>query len=172
MTDPTSLFDRLAAAYVRGGLAGAPASAGDLRFTLPLDELSDDQRAELVRDGRAAGFPMYRFKRTMGLPWVTRVLGILRALAPSELPFSDGQFDVVTLLEVLEHIPDTASALREVLRVARRFVILTVPSKPDENPEHVHLFSADRLQSMLTEHGARRVTFERVPGHLIAVVGK
>jgi len=158
MTDPTSLFDRLAAAYVRGGLAGAPASVGDLRFTLPLDELSDDQRAELVSDGRAAGFPMYRFKRTMGLP--------------SELPFSDGQFDVVTLLEVLEHIPDTAAALREVLRVARRFVILTVPSKPDENPEHVHLFSADRLQSMLRGHGARRVTFEHVPGHLIAVVGK
>lgn len=73
------------------------------------------------------------------------------------------------MLEVLEHIPDTAAALRSALRVARRFAILSVPSRPDDNPEHIHLFSAARLTALLREHGAARVTIEQVPGHVIAV---
>jgi len=87
----------------------------------------------------------------------------------TDLPFPDRSFDVVTMLEVLEHIPDTAAALHSVLRVARRFVILSVPSRPDDNPEHIHLFSATQLTALLREQGAMRVSIERVPGHLIAV---
>lgn len=87
----------------------------------------------------------------------------------TQLPFDDQQFDVVTLLEVLEHIPDTAAALDQVCRVARRFVVLSVPSKPDDNPEHLHLFDAARLELLLHQAGASRTTFDYVPGHLIAV---
>ena len=85
------------------------------------------------------------------------------------LPLEDGRFDVVTLLEVLEHIPDTARALAEVVRVARRFVVLSVPSKPDDNPEHIHLFDAERLERQLCAAGAARVTFDYVPGHIVGV---
>jgi ubiquinone/menaquinone biosynthesis C-methylase UbiE len=87
----------------------------------------------------------------------------------AQLPFDDARFDVVTLLEVLEHIPDTARALAEVCRVARRFVVLSVPSKTDDNPEHIHLFDAVTLERMLREAGVDRVTFEYVPGHILAV---
>jgi 2-polyprenyl-3-methyl-5-hydroxy-6-metoxy-1,4-benzoquinol methylase len=87
----------------------------------------------------------------------------------TDLPFANGSFDVVTMLEVLEHIPDTAAALRPALRVARRFLIISAPSRPDNNPEHIHLFSAARLSELLRAHGAARVTVEHVPGHLIAV---
>ena len=87
----------------------------------------------------------------------------------AELPFAPRSFDAVTMLEVLEHIPDTAAALRSALRAARRFAVLSVPSRPDDNPEHIHLFSAARLAALLREHGAARVTVEQVPGHLIAV---
>ena len=87
----------------------------------------------------------------------------------TDLPFADRSFDVVTMLEVLEHIPDTAAALRSVLRVARRFVLLSVPSRLDDNPEHIHLFDNATLERLLTSAGARRVTFDGVLNHRIAL---
>src|SRR5829696_7747229 len=81
----------------------------------------------------------------------------------TQLPFDDAQFDVVTLLEVLEHIPDTAAALKQACRVARRFVVLSVPSKPDNNPEHIHLFDAAQLESLLGRAGVGHVRFTYVP---------
>ena len=53
----------------------------------------------------------------------------------------DGSFDVVTLLEVLEHIPDVQAAVQNAVRLARRYIVVTVPNKPDDNPEHIHLLT-------------------------------
>ena len=46
------------------------------------------------------------------------------------LPFSEGTFDLVTALETLEHLPPTAvpAAIAELARVARRWVVCTIPS--------------------------------------------
>jgi ubiquinone/menaquinone biosynthesis C-methylase UbiE len=46
------------------------------------------------------------------------------------LPFPDDSFDLVLAIEVLEHVPDPALALRELRRVARRDVVLSVPREP------------------------------------------
>ena len=46
------------------------------------------------------------------------------------LPFASRSFDVVTCLEVLEHLADPASAARELGRVARKAVVLSVPYEP------------------------------------------
>jgi len=48
------------------------------------------------------------------------------------LPFPDASFDVVGCFEVLEHQadPPPAAALRELARVARRAVVLSVPHEP------------------------------------------
>ncbi|MBX0326745.1 class I SAM-dependent methyltransferase [Oscillochloris sp. ZM17-4] len=87
----------------------------------------------------------------------------------TDLPFADGSFDVVTALEVLDRIPDTALALRSALRVARRFAIISVSSRADETSAHIHRFSAPQLAELLRAHGAARVSVEHVPGHIIAV---
>jgi ubiquinone/menaquinone biosynthesis C-methylase UbiE len=46
------------------------------------------------------------------------------------LPFADRSFDAVTCLEVLEHLDDPAAAVREMARVARRAVVVSVPFEP------------------------------------------
>ena len=46
------------------------------------------------------------------------------------LPFAPRAFDVVTCLEVLEHLDDPAAAVRELARVARGAVVLSVPYEP------------------------------------------
>jgi ubiquinone/menaquinone biosynthesis C-methylase UbiE len=47
-----------------------------------------------------------------------------------QLPFGDGQFDVVVAAEVLEHLPDPARGLEEMARVGRRHLVLSVPREP------------------------------------------
>lgn len=87
------------------------------------------------------------------------------------LPFADDSFDVVTMLEVLEHVPETRKALAEVCRVARRFVLFSVPSKADDNPEHIHLFTQQQLRALLAEQDVTRVHFDYVLNHLLVIAG-
>ena len=81
-------------------------------------------------------------------------------------PFPDFSFDVVTMLEVLEHIPQVEKAVEAAVRMARKFVVVTVPSKPDDNPEHIHLLTKDRLTRMFGDAGCTRLHFDGVEGHL------
>jgi len=89
----------------------------------------------------------------------------------AQLPgFAPKSFDVVTMLEVLEHLPTPQAALRSAVAIARRFVLLTVPSVPDSNPEHLHLFRADQLQTMAAEAGGVRTTIEHVLNHRAVLI--
>ena len=47
-----------------------------------------------------------------------------------KLPFSDRAFDTVLCSEVLEHLDDPSGAIKELKRVARNYVIITVPLEP------------------------------------------
>lgn len=89
------------------------------------------------------------------------------------LPFTEASFDVVTMLEVLEHLHAPAIAAREIVRVARRFVVVSVPSKEDDNPEHVQLFNDASLTQLFHEAGGERIArvrTEHVRGHIVGVV--
>lgn len=191
-----------------------------------LSELTSDQMLQIYRAGAAFGLRLTKFKRTMGLARVAKVLGTLKSILPAslldvgsgrgaflwplldqfpqltvtaidqhpqrahdlqavhlggvrrltadhfdvtKLPYDDDQFDVVTVLEVLEHIPNYATAIAEACRVAGRFVIASVPSKPDDNPEHIHLLTRHKLSAAFEQAGAETVTFDAVLNHLILV---
>jgi hypothetical protein len=84
--------------------------------------------------------------------------------------FAAKSFDVVTMLEVLEHLTNPQAALCGAVAVARRFVLISVPSVPDENPEHLHLFNVDQLRDMAADAGAMRTTIEHVLNHRIVVI--
>ena len=84
-------------------------------------------------------------------------------------PFPDNRFDVVSMLEVLEHIPEAEKAVASAVRMAKHYVVLTVPSKPDNNPEHIHLLTKDKLTQMFRAAGCTRLHFDGVEGHLFMV---
>jgi ubiquinone/menaquinone biosynthesis C-methylase UbiE len=224
MSTQVEYFEQLVAAFIRGKLLLDQQHAA--LFNKPLDELSTREIQALIQLAQDRELRLHRFKRTMELPRVRKVLGILKGIQPSNLldigsgrgaflwpllnsfpslsvtcvdvldyriadiqavqrggieqldalkadvtalPFAERSFDVVTMLEVLEHIPDMHRALAEVCRVANKFVILSVPSKEDDNPEHIHLFNQQRLQKQLEELNIQRATFDYVPNHLIVV---
>lgn len=43
---------------------------------------------------------------------------------------ADSSFDLVVCTEVLEHLEDTKKALKEVLRISKKYVLLSVPNEP------------------------------------------
>jgi len=82
----------------------------------------------------------------------------------------DNCVDVVTALEVLEHLPRPSLAASEAVRIARNFVIASAPSKADDNPEHIQLFDKVSFEELWLEAGARGVKIEYALNHMIAVV--
>ncbi|MDP6360828.1 MAG: methyltransferase domain-containing protein, partial [Planctomycetota bacterium] len=87
----------------------------------------------------------------------------------TELNFDDSSFDVTTALEVVEHIPDAQEAINEITRVSRQAVIVSVPSKEDDNPDHIHLFTQDTMREMFHQAGVTKIKFDYVLNHMIAV---
>jgi precorrin-6B methylase 2 len=84
-------------------------------------------------------------------------------------PANDKSYDVVTMLEVLEHIPDALSAIRAAVRIVQKYVVVSVPAKADNNPEHIHLLTKDVLTNLFNQAGCNRLHFDAVNGHLIVV---
>lgn len=82
-------------------------------------------------------------------------------------PVPEKSVDVVTLLEVLEHIPDVRTAVKAAVSAARRYVIVTVPSKPDDNPEHIHLLTKPVLTELFNSAGCSKLHFSGVLDHLV-----
>lgn len=82
------------------------------------------------------------------------------------LPYPDNSFPLVTCLEVLEHIPDSAVGVRELARVSLEYLILSVPHEPyfrganflrgkhigqwGNDPEHLHNYSGRTFRQMLS----------------------
>jgi ubiquinone/menaquinone biosynthesis C-methylase UbiE len=98
---------------------------------------------------------------------VTRLTAIMGDVC--RLPLADHSVDIVAILEVLEHLAQPARAVAEAVRAARRCVVVSVPSKEDDNPEHIQLFTRDSLHVLFRAAGIRRVHFDCVLNHLLAL---
>ena len=83
-----------------------------------------------------------------------------------ELPFERDAFDAVVCSEVLEHLDEPARALAELARVARAYVLLTVPREPlfkwlndvgqalgfSPDPGHVNFWTPSSFKAFVRKH--------------------
>jgi SAM-dependent methyltransferase len=92
-----------------------------------------------------------------------------RAEEATSLSFGDDEFDMATAIEVLEHVPEPDATLAEMARVARRYLLVSVPREPmwrmlnmargaywrslGNTPGHVNHWSRVGFVSLLTRHG-------------------
>ncbi len=80
-----------------------------------------------------------------------------------DLPFEDERFDLVALLDTVEHCPDDATVLKECFRVTRPggYLVVTVPafmwlwSYNDVLNKHQRRYTAGELSARLREAGYR-----------------
>ncbi|QXC62828.1 class I SAM-dependent methyltransferase [Aquihabitans sp. G128] len=84
------------------------------------------------------------------------------------LPFPDASADLVTSIEVLEHLPTFEPAVAEMARICRGRLVVSVPWEPwfrlgnlgrgknvkrlGNDPEHVQAFTPKRLERALGQH--------------------
>jgi 2-polyprenyl-3-methyl-5-hydroxy-6-metoxy-1,4-benzoquinol methylase len=129
-----------------------------------------------------------RFERVVGVDledparrreWERRTRTNLefRAADAASLPFAENEFDLVCGVEMLEHLPDPASALDEMARVARSWVLVSTPQEPlwrilnmlrgahwrtlGNTPGHLNHWSAGGLRTLVSRYG--RVAAARSP---------
>ncbi len=114
---------------------------------------------------------------------LARQAGILHGLLAAQgnvdqLPFADGSIDVVCLLDVIEHIPDTTMALAEARRVLNRRgrLVINVPAHPwlwsaaDDALGHQRRYTRRMLTEELTAAGFRPEVTTHVFSWLVAPV--
>jgi SAM-dependent methyltransferase len=105
----------------------------------------------------------------------------LEELEPdAPLPFSDGSFDLVVCIEVLEHVRDVQLFLSEIRRVLEPggTLALTTPGNrpfmrvPDPLSPHLRFFTRRSLRHLLDELGFEVRSLERRAGTLLVLAGR
>jgi 2-polyprenyl-3-methyl-5-hydroxy-6-metoxy-1,4-benzoquinol methylase len=92
-----------------------------------------------------------------------------RIMKAENLPFADGEFDVGTAIEVLEHVPDPEHTVAEMARVAQSWLLVSVPREPlwrmlnmargaylkdlGNTPGHLNHWSKRSFAALLGRHG-------------------
>ncbi|MBJ7348062.1 MAG: class I SAM-dependent methyltransferase [Thermoleophilaceae bacterium] len=86
--------------------------------------------AERLGNGRIVGIDLDDEK--LKAEWLTRQRDNLeyRVQLAEDMPFADGEFEMSTAIEVLEHVPNPAATIAEMARVASKYILVSVPHEP------------------------------------------
>ena len=134
-----------------------------------------ERMAQFVGDGGVTGLD--RQADNLQPHWNQRSSISFQVGDACALDFTDDSFDMVSMIEMLQLIPDHRAALAESARVGRSWLLVTTPVEPlwrfmnvargaylserGNTPGHVHHFSFKAIQQELADFGdvvaARRV---------------
>ncbi|HEY1275638.1 MAG TPA: class I SAM-dependent methyltransferase [Thermoleophilaceae bacterium] len=125
--------------------------------------------AERLGDGRVVGIDLDDPK--LQAEWAARRRPNLdfRVEEATSLSFADDEFDLAAATEVLEHVPHPEATVAEMARVARRWLLVSVPREPlwralnmargaylrdlGNTPGHVNHWSKRAFASLLGRYG-------------------
>jgi 2-polyprenyl-3-methyl-5-hydroxy-6-metoxy-1,4-benzoquinol methylase len=128
-----------------------------------------EQWADKLGDGRIVGIDLDDPK--LKAEWDKRRRANLeyRVEDATNLSFADNEFDMATAIEVLEHVPDPERTVAEMARVAKRWLLVSVPREPlwrglnmargayvkdlGNTPGHINHWSKRSFVAMLSRHG-------------------
>jgi 2-polyprenyl-3-methyl-5-hydroxy-6-metoxy-1,4-benzoquinol methylase len=128
-----------------------------------------EQWADKLGSGRIVGIDLDDPK--LKAEWEKRRRANLeyRVEDATNLSFADNEFDMAGAIEVLEHVPDPERTVSEMARVAKRWVLVSVPREPlwrglnmargaylkdfGNTPGHINHWSKRSFVTMLSQHG-------------------
>ncbi len=108
-----------------------------------------------------------------GLDFTPKAIRSLRLQFPTvnyvvgnalETPFRDKYFDTVLSGELLEHIEEPQKLIDEMVRIAKKQVILSTPKLEFDDLEHLWEFEEEDLKEMLKKYG--HVTTETLESNM------
>jgi ubiquinone/menaquinone biosynthesis C-methylase UbiE len=142
--------------------------------------------AERLRDGRIVGVDLE--DPAIQAEWAKRRAPNLeyRIMKAEHLPFGDGEFELASAIEVLEHVPEPGHTVAEMARVARGgHLLVSVPREPlwrglnmargaylkdlGNTPGHLNHWSRKSFVSLLSQHGTVEETRSPFPWTMLLV---
>lgn len=103
------------------------------------------------------------------------------------LPYKDNSFDLAVCTEVLEHLAEPSKALKEILRVSKKHILISVPNEPffmlgnfirgknitrlGNDPGHINIWTIISFLSFLKKNGLKIKTV-KLPFPWILVLGE
>lgn len=152
-------------------------------YSVLLQEVKALHPISVLDVGCGEGFTLAKLKKAKigktleGIEYVDDAITLGKKLHPSlkikkgtiyKLPYKANSFDVVLCTEVLEHLEDPEHALRELKRVTKKYLVLSVPNEPlftiqrilrgknvfklGAHPEHIQHWSSNSFKQFVQKH--------------------
>lgn len=150
--------------------------------SLLITEIKQLKPTSLLDVGCGEGFTLDKFmqaqvaKKYAGIEYVDAAISLGKKLHPNvpitkgdiyKLPYKANTFDVVLCSEVLEHLDRPDEALRELQRVTKQYLVLSVPNEPlftiqrilrgknvlgfGAHPEHIQHWSTHQFKEFVAK---------------------
>ena len=97
-------------------------------------------------------------------------LTILNSDITKNIPLNDSSADIVVASEILEHLSNPQLAANEAIRLASKYIYVTVPLKPDNNPEHIQLFTKESLTELFIHPKVSSINISYLPKQIVAII--